>query len=136
MVWCRFSYVVKTGPQKLPHGEFPVSLRKNTHLRGFGAPACRTVTECGTLLILICQNRLLIWEMIYAPALYCRSSLRTIHEPVRMFPVVLVVIFLTVIIACIFYNICTFLRIFPGHIIRAYRNLRMVCRVVLSCLFH
>ena len=64
--------------------------------------------------------------MIDSPALHDRSGFASVYHPVRMLGMVLFIILLRVIITRKLYNIRTFLRIFPGHIVRGKRHRRIL----------
>ena len=113
-----------------------VSFCQQAGFRRLCSPACGGVSQRRTLLIFIGQHRLLVREMVNSTALYNGPRLAAVKNPVRMFCMVFVVIFFSIIIACNFYNICTLLRIFPGHIIRTNGNGCILFRVIFLYFVH
>ena len=124
------SNVIKACPDKLPAGIWMIPLCQNTCLCGFCAPACSGISKRRTLFILICQHRLLIRKMINSAALNNGTCLTAVNHPIRMLFMVFFIIIFSVIIANEFYDVRTFLRIFPWHVIRAQGNCSIFQRVM------
>ena len=136
MIRSRLSDIVKSGPNKLSTGIRMFCFCLNTCFNRFCTPACCGISKSRTLLIFICQYRLAVWEMIDSTALYNRSSLTSINDPFRMIFMVVCIIFLSIVISGIFYDIRTFLCIFPRHIVRTNRHFGIVSWVVFSYFFY
>ena len=132
LIGSRLTDIVNSRPDELAAGIGSISVHNNTIFRIFCCPACGTVTQCGALLTRFDQGRPLQGKMIYSAALDHRRSLASVDDPVRIFLMMLFIIFFCVIIACQFYDIRTFPGIFPGHIIGANGNRCHIAIVPLS----
>ena len=117
MVRGRFPNIIKPGPDKLPHGKLRIPVGINTLLRGLCPPTGGSISESGTLLVIITQYRLGKRELINATALYRRTGLATVNVPIRMLLMMLFIAHFTIIISGILYKVRTLLRIFPRHIV-------------------
>ena len=122
LIGSRLTDIVNSRPDELAAGIGSISVHNNTIFRIFCCPACGTVTQCGALLIRFDQGRPLQGKMIYAAALDYRRSFASVDDPVRIFFMMLFIIFFCVIIARHFHDVRTFLGIFPGHVIGTDRH--------------
>ena len=118
LIRCRFTDVVNGCPDELSTGIGGISVHNDTVFRIFGCPAGSTVAQSGALFVCFDQCRPIQREMIDAAALYDRRSLTSVNDPVRILFMVLFIIFFCVIISRQLHDICTFLSIFPWHIVR------------------
>ena len=118
LIRCRFTDVVNGCPDELSTGIGGISIHNDTVFRIFGCPAGSTVAQSGALFVCFDQCRPIQREMIDAAALYDRRSLTSVNDPVRILFMVLFIIFFCIIISRQLHDICTFLSIFPWHIVR------------------
>ena len=118
LIRCRLTDVVNSCPDELSTGIGGISVHNDTVFRIFGCPAGSTVTQSGALFVCFDQCRPIQREMIDAAALYNRRSLASVDDPVRILFMVLFIIFFRVIISRQLHDICTFLCVFPWHIVR------------------
>ena len=128
----RLTDVVNGCPDELSTGIGGISVHNDTVFRIFGRPAGSTVTQSGALFVLLDQSRPIQRKMIDAAALYDRRSLASVNDPVRILFMVLFIIFFRVIISRQLHDICTFLGVFPRHIVRTDGHRRHITVVPLS----
>ena len=132
LIRCRLTDVVNSCPDELSTGIGGISVHNDTVFRIFGCPAGSTVAQSGALFVCFDQCRPIQREMIDAAALYNRRSLTSVDDPVRILFMVLFIIFFRVIISRQLHDICTFLCVFPWHIVRADGNRCHIAVVPLS----
>ena len=122
MVRGRLPDIIKARPQKLSHGKCRIPVNGNTVLQRPCAPAGDTVPKGRTLPVILRQNLRLKRKMIDSPALYNGRSLTAVNNPVRMFPVMLLIVLFRIVVTGDLHQIRTFTGIFPGHIIGSDRD--------------
>ena len=130
MIRGRLPNVIKACPKKLPHGKRRIPVYGNTVLHRSGSPAGNTVSQCRALFIILCQDPCMQGKMVYSSALHDRRGLTSVDHPVRVFPVMLLIVFFRIIISGDLQNICAFLGIFPGHIIGAYGRAGILAGII------
>ena len=113
------SDVIKSGPEELAHGKLQIAVNRHAVLHALGSPARHRVSECRALFVLIGENSRLQREMVDPAACADGARLRAVDHPVRMLPVMLLVIFFRIIVACDLIQIRAVLRIFPRHVVGA-----------------
>ena len=129
MVRCRFSQIIDARPQKLSHGPGKIPVHSDAVLQTPCPPAGCGISERRTLPVFIRQDPGGKREMIDSPALDHGRCLAPVDHPVGMFFMMLLIVVLSVIIACDLQDIGTSLPALPGHPVRRDGHSGVFCRI-------
>ena len=131
----RLPDIIDPRPDELAQGPGCLQILKKHPSEILGSPAGTAVQKGGALKVLVGEDPFLHGEMVDSPALQQRSRFASVDHPVGVCLMVLLIVFLSIVIARKLNHFRASLGAFPGHIIAAEGHLGL-CPVVAAHLLH